>query len=105
MWLYSSSAPISTIRSPCSGSNPVVSVSRTISRIFQPVPYIPDHILNLPAGILKGVGLDHVVGAAALFGIGHLARADILKRLRAHCAAVQHSLALNLGGYGDAGHR
>src|SRR5882672_12125627 len=49
MWLNNSIAPISTIRSPLFGSRPVVSVSKTISRMILPVM-----VRGLPAVTRRG---------------------------------------------------
>src|SRR5215813_5351195 len=108
MRLNSSTQPTSTSRSPRRGSRPVVSVSRTISRISRqeqklessPPPRhfsslrqnVPD---TLPHGIESMGGIHDEIGALAFFGIGRLPRQDRLKFLAGHIVAGQNPLPLD----------
>src|SRR3984885_12697332 len=79
IWFTISIAPISTNRSPFVGSRPVVSVSRTISRIANPPSRQrrnrPHQTFGLHARFVQGsVGVDHNMRAATLLGIRHLSR-------------------------------
>src|SRR5690606_12613171 len=87
--------PISTIRSPLWGSRPVVSVSNTISRmsgLSRRVARLASsghYLLHEPRDLGSGLGkrcprVDDVIGAAALFDIGHLQREDALEALGGH---------------------
>src|ERR1700678_1226655 len=79
IWFTTSIPPISTNRSPFVGSTPVVSVSRTISRIANPPSRQrrnrPYQTFGLHARFVQGaVGVDHNMRAATLLAIRHLAR-------------------------------
>src|SRR3990172_6621487 len=82
MWLTSSSMPTSTTRWPAPGSRPVVSVSRTISRMARLLParraeYAVDDAADLFKGILEtAAGVDDEIGPPALLRIGNLAGHD-----------------------------
>src|SRR6266403_5345357 len=111
MRLKISMQPISTRRSPRKGSRPVVSVSRTISRMNLPEPVIsesgppPRHLNNLGQNVLDprahGVetvgGIHHEIRTLALFGIGHLPRQDGIELFARHVVAGKNPFALNFG--------
>ena len=66
----SSTAPISTMRWPCAGSRPVVSVSRTISRmrLFRFARQPGDNITNLGARMIESLRTVHnEIGAPSSF--------------------------------------
>src|SRR3977135_321328 len=107
--------PISTMRWPCSGSSPVVSVSNIISRIAIPNPATAEttfaeslsttwhcsnrgkhrtHLCARRLGPLRGV--HHKIGAAALLGVRHLLGKDCCAVLRGHAGTCHYSLYLHL---------
>src|SRR5713226_2238694 len=108
MRLKISIQPISTSRSPRSGSRPVVSVSRTISRISynrtndesgSSLRHLSSLIQNVPdSGThrVKAVrGIHHEIRTFALFGVGQLPRQDGVELFAGHVVARQDTLALN----------
>src|SRR5580692_7709269 len=118
MRLKISTQPISTSRSPRSGSRPVVSVSRTISRMGWQTERdesgsTPRHLNSLVQNVpdsrahrIKAVRRIHYeIRAFALFGVGQLPRQDGVKLFAGHVVARQDSLALNFRGAGDDDHR
>src|SRR6516164_4322295 len=85
MRLSNSMQPISTKRCPCTGSRPVVSVSRTISRIkvsfagesilspFHHCANALENITHLRASVLETFrGIHYKIGARALLSVGNL---------------------------------
>src|SRR5215471_15310870 len=109
MRLKISTHPISTRRSPRRGSRPVVSVSRTISRMTQnalrsesasPLRHLNDlgqNVLDLRAHRIEPVRrIHHEIGALALFAVGHLLGDDGIELLLVHGAAGKHAFALKL---------
>src|SRR5664279_3826654 len=108
MRLKISTQPISTSRSPRNGSRPVVSVSRTISRMTtnrksgesdSPLRHLNNLGQNVPDSDAHGVktvrGIHYEIRAPAFFGIGRLSRQDRIKHLGGHGASGQNALALN----------
>src|ERR1700722_270731 len=108
MRLKISTQPISTSRSPRSGSRPVVSVSRTISRIKfvpgsgesgSPLRHLSSLLQDVPdscAYRLKAIGgIHHEIGAGTLFGVGQLPRENGVELFAGHIVARQDPLALN----------
>src|SRR5579871_200444 len=111
--------PISTNRSPCSGSSPVVSVSKTISRIADPPAPVCRGASgaageSLPTRLHSSDGTQNVahlrtgaveipravhdeIGTPALFGVGHLLGQDRREFLFSHAGPFQHAPALLLG--------
>src|SRR5437660_10960942 len=92
MRLNSSTQPISTTRSPVSGSRPVVSVSSTISRIERSGPRITpparhssDRAQNAmdlrPGGIEGARAIHYEMRAAAFFLVGGLLRVSRVELL------------------------
>src|SRR5690606_18720253 len=97
MWLNSSTPPISTRRWPSEGSKPVVSVSRTISRIGSVSGQFCDQVEHGGAGLIKTQRLDHMGGAGAFLGIRHLLGQDRLEMRLGHAGAGKDAGALDLG--------
>src|SRR6516162_6847760 len=109
MRLKSSIQPTSTSRSPRKGSRPVVSVSRTISRISLETKISgesdppPRHFNNLiqnvadtrPHGIKTMRSIHHEIGPLALLGIRQLPRKNSVELFAGHVFARQNSLALD----------
>src|SRR5581483_6409 len=107
MRLNSSTQPTSTRRSPRRGSRPVVSVSRTISRMGSlptsygesgsPLRHLNDcgqNVLDLRAHGAESAGRIHdEIGALALFSVGHLPGEDGIEFFVIHGPARQHPLA------------
>src|SRR3981081_2467489 len=99
MRLRISTQPISTSRSPRKGSRPVVSVSRTISRIDDkpqrvkgsngesgsPLRHLNSLAENVPDSCTHRIesvrGIHHEIRAPAFFGIGQLPRQDGIELL------------------------
>src|ERR1700738_326946 len=115
MRLNSSMKPISTTRSPVSGSRPVVSVSSTISRIERSGPRITaparhssngaQNAMDLrPRGIEAARAIHHEMRSAAFFLVGRLLGEDRVELALAHVGAGEHALALQLGGGRDHHH-
>src|ERR1700682_4525907 len=113
-----STQPISTSRSPRSGSRPVVSVSRTISRMNykagkgesgSPPRHFNSLIQNVPNSCAHGIesmgSIHHEIRTFALFGVGQLPRQDSVELFAAHVVARQDSLALNFRRRRDHHHR
>src|SRR5215475_6636714 len=109
MRLNSSMQPTSTRRSPRIGSRPVVSVSRTISRMdwwlesgesgppFRHFNNLGQDVLDLRADRIKPVrGIHDEIRALALLRIGHLPRNNGIELFGIHGAARQHPLALQI---------
>src|SRR6267154_5270748 len=107
MRLKISTQPISTSRSPRSGSRPVVSVSRTISRIScnrtydesgSSLRHLSSLIENVPDSRTHRVeavrSINHEIRTFALFGVGQLPGQDRLELFPGHVVALQDSLAL-----------
>src|SRR5262245_1879626 len=105
--LNSSMQPSSTRRSPRIGSRPVVSVSRTISRMVwwlesgesgPPSGHFSNlgqDVLDLRADGIKPVrGIHDEIRALALLHIGHLTRNNGIELFGIHGATRQHPLAL-----------
>src|SRR5229473_8124272 len=118
MRLTISTQPISTSRSPRSGSRPVVSVSRTISRISyyrtndesgSSSRHLSSLIDNVPDSRTHGVeavrSIHHEIRAFALFCVGQLPRQDGGELFPGHVVALQDSLALNFRRCRDHHHR
>src|SRR5580693_3362790 len=104
MWLSNSKQAISMMRCPSLGSRPVVSVSRTISRIRLP-PCLraaaklfrdPTHFRESVVQTL--VRLNHEIGFCTLFGVRDLAGMDGLELFHRHARTLQYTHALHLGG-------
>src|SRR5690349_12472437 len=96
------------MRSPVSGLRPVVSVSKTISRMAGLcVPGLAEtsnDAANRVASLLhRAAGVDDEVGPGALLRIRHLLREDSRELLLAHSGAGENPGALNLGGCGNHG--
>src|SRR5688572_11717144 len=94
--------PISTMRSPPAGDRPVVSVSKTISRMaplntrFE--AETSEDRIDLATGLLEAARrIDHIIGPLPLLAVGHLAGEDMVEFLFGHSRSGQHSLALQLG--------
>src|SRR6056297_1110646 len=104
MWLKSSTAPISTIRSPLSGSNPVVSVSSTISRIDDLSPDLAQDILNALPRLFKSPRWNHVIRARPLLRVRKLTGKNGLEPLFRHSRPGQDANALCFwrGRYDDS---
>src|SRR6185437_11159663 len=105
-------------RWPLSGSRPVVSVSRTISRAITPslAPFarprkalapvrtlqFRDDGAHLLARMIEALaGVDDEMGAGALLLVGHLTGEDAVELGFAHPFARQDPLALHIGRRGD----
>src|SRR5579872_4541125 len=115
MRLISSTQPTSTRRWPSSGSSPVVSVSRTISRILlvwvagclgaaeslATLAHFSDRlqdVAHLRAGMIEGLRTVHdKVGAGALVRIRHLLGEKRGKFLCRHARPLEGAAALDLG--------
>src|SRR6266849_5291439 len=108
MRLKISTQPISTSRSSRSGSRPVVSVSRTISRISYnrtfdesgtSLRHLSSLIQHVPDSRAHGVetvrGIHHEIRTFALFGVRQLPRHDRVELFPGHVVAGKDSLALN----------
>src|SRR5262249_8102997 len=103
--------PISTRRSPESGSSPVVSVSKTISRMIvaarceSPAPHCSDisqNVANLRSRVIESLRAVHdEIGTAPLLGIGHLLGEQCRKLFFRHSGAAERARALHLGGRGN----
>src|SRR3546814_9238981 len=98
--LIISTQPISTNRSPPPKLSPVVSVSKTISRIPILSPRslreASDQATNLRARLLlRAIGRDHGIGARTLFRVGRLARQDRLESRRRHALPREHTRPLH----------
>src|ERR1044071_8049474 len=98
----SSTQPISTIRCPSAGSNPVVSVSRTISRmvgVFLGAAALAklghDHLYLLESVLEAFVRHNHEIGFCTFFFVGHLARMQVVELLLGHPRPCQDPLALH----------
>src|SRR5579862_8696505 len=98
MRLSNSTQPSSTSRCPCAGSRPVVSVSRTISRMLFLCDSMPSfrHLSN-PAEdfthlhahrVESARGIHHEIGAGALFRVRHLLGENRRKFVLAHAGAL-----------------
>src|SRR5262249_35531990 len=108
MRLNSSTQPTSTSRSPRKGSRPVVSVSRTISRISlgpgisgesaPPPRHLNDLIQNVadtrPHGVKPVRSIHHEIGPLALLGVRQLPGEKSVELFTGHVFARQNSLAL-----------
>src|SRR5438067_13386750 len=118
MRLKISIQPISTSRSPRSGSRPVVSVSRTISRIScnrtfdesgSSLRHLSSLIENVPDSRTHRVeavrSIHHEIRTFALFGVRQLPRQDGVELLDSHIVARQDSLPLNFRRGRDHDHR
>src|SRR5258706_13729217 len=118
MRLTISTQPISTSRSPRSGSRPVVSVSRTISRMNytaendesgSPPRHLNSLVQNVPDSQAHGVEsigcIHHEISAAAFFGVGQLPREDGIELFTGHVVARQDSLVLKFRRGRDHHHR
>src|SRR6185437_13479875 len=99
----SSTQPISTIRCPSAGSNPVVSVSRTISRMIgvflgaATLAQLGQDHLDLLESVLEAlVGHNHKMGFCTLFFIRHLAGMKMVELFLRHARPCQDPLALNV---------
>src|SRR4051812_27700284 len=103
MRLSSSTQPTSTIRSPLFGSRPVVSVSRTISRMdaLFPIRWRRDNlqdITHLRTGVIETLrGIHHEIGTAAFFCVRYLLGDDGLELLFRHSGPRQSALTLHPG--------
>src|SRR5436305_12974246 len=100
--------PISTRRWPSFGSRPVVSVSRTISRILLrsagPAGNRPQDRTDPALGMGKAkTRFDEKMRAPALFRIGHLLCEYRLKLLLRHARPGEHALSLHRFGRGNEG--
>src|SRR6202021_4170042 len=108
MRLKISTQPISTSRSPRNGSRPVVSVSRTISRMSthrrggesgSALRHLNNLGQNVPDSAAHGVktvrGIPHEIGALAFFGVRQLSHHDGLESLSGHGAPGEDALALD----------
>src|SRR3546814_15636282 len=94
--LIISTQPISTNRSPPPKLSPVVSVSKTISRIPILSPRslreASDQATNLRARLLlRAIGRDHGIGARTLFPLGRLARQERPESRRRHALPREHN--------------
>src|SRR5262245_42310496 len=94
--------PISTMRSPPAGESPVVSVSKTISRMAplntRRQAETSEDIHHLGAGFVHAAGgIDDKVGALPLLLIGHLPGEDLLELFRGHARPGEDPLALRFG--------
>src|SRR5215207_8487249 len=113
MWLMSSTAPISTMRSPAPTSVPVVSVSSTTSRMSRQLPSFGQHparparqrLEDIPylglGGSVSARGLHKKVRAPPLLCVRHLLQADRLELLTRHAGAGEHALLLDGPGRRD----
>src|SRR5579872_5953850 len=115
MRLKISTQPISTSRSPRKGSRPVVSVSRTISRMEVREPTRKDerdegesgspgrqfsslnqNVANSRADGIKTVrGIHHEMRPLSLLGVGHLPRQNAGELFLGHIGPRQNALALD----------
>src|SRR6188472_1204267 len=104
--------PISTSGSPVEWSRPVVSVSKTISRIARisdarrwrasSAGKLVHQGRNRPLGFRRArAGVDQVVGPLALLGVGQLQREDLLEARGGHPRAREYPRALHFGRGGD----
>src|SRR5258705_260285 len=113
-----STQPISTSRSLLSGSRPVVSVSRTISRISttarndesgSPPRHFNSLIENVPDSCAHGIesvgGIHHEIRAFAFFGVWQLPRQKGIEPFAGHAVARQDPLPLNFRARRDHHHR
>src|SRR6185503_2098335 len=108
MRLSNSTQPSSTRRWPWFGSSPVVSVSRTISRMAsESIPfrrhlsYLRENFTHLPARRLESLPAIHdEIGSRALFRVGQLLGGERGELLLAHARALEHAGALHLGRRG-----
>src|SRR6478609_5156998 len=105
MRLKISTQPISTSRSPRKGSRPVVSVSRTISRMRSKTGKSesgssPRHLSSLIQDVADSRAyrvepvrrIHHEIRALALFGVGQLPRQDGVELFIRHVVAGQDAL-------------
>src|SRR5947207_15898176 len=91
------------IRWPSSGSSPVVSVSRTISRtaiFLKPaLVQLGDDLLHLVKGVVQSpAGLNHKMRFCTLCCIRHLVGENVIKLVRGHLGAGQHACPLKFLG-------
>src|SRR4030095_891171 len=98
--------PISTIRSPPAGDKPVVSVSKTISRMAslntRREAETSQYIATLGAGLFEGAGsVDDKVGTRPLCLVRQLAVEDLLELPGRHSRTGQHPFALQFRSRGD----
>src|SRR5580700_6705906 len=119
MRLKISTQPISTNRSPRNGSSPVVSVSRTISRMEygaaekgesgSPTLHFSSLIQNVANSRTHWIKttrrIHYEMRAPSFFGVGHLPCQDRLKLFLGHVGASENSLALKFSRRGDHDHR
>src|SRR3954452_20151966 len=117
--LTSSTQPISMMRSPAAGSVPVVSVSRTISRMRvlseagDPARHMtrtagegPKNIANLALGGREAAARVHKeMRPGPLLLVRHLLRPDRIQHLGREAGAGEHPGPLHLGRRGDDEHR
>src|SRR5688572_22045386 len=93
--------PISTMRSPPAGDSPVVSVSKTISRM-SPLntcrkAETSQDIAHLGAGFVQRAGcVDQEIGAGALFLVRKLAGQYLAELVVGHPRPAEHPLALQI---------
>src|SRR6476661_6185156 len=104
----SSTQPISTTRWPSAGSKPVVSVSRTTSRIFAlflgapTIAQCGQNHFHLVESVLEAlVRHNHEMRFCTLFFVGHLARMQIVEFLGRHAGTRQHPFTLDMGWRAD----
>src|SRR5579871_1401885 len=96
------------MRWPSAGSKPVVSVSRTTSRIvlaFLGPPLIAQHReyhFDLIESVREAlIGHNHEMGFCTFFFVGHLPRVQIVEFFFRHARTRQHALTLYMGWRAD----
>src|SRR5689334_23617943 len=96
------------MRWPSAGSKPVVSVSRTISRMIgiflgaAALAKLGQNHLHLLESVLEAlVRHNHEMGFCTLFFVRHLARMKMVELFFRHPRPCQDPLALNMGGSAD----
>src|SRR5436305_8995672 len=109
-WSTSSTPPISMMRWPSTGSRPVVSVSRTISRnrfvLWAARAQGGHDLLHLREGMVQPlVGLNHEMRLCTLFCIRHLTGQDVVELVLGHARTTKHTRALNVCRSGHHHHR